>query len=234
MKSELMDSWILNNLYDSCGYTSSQTLRVLQASKFDISLLSFLILLPSVEASPAQSHYCEATWFIMAGSNQLTSLWISFLLRWWRTRAPWQKAQRVCLPSIVTSSTSKPLRDLDTFHYINPWTCFFNFVFRDRIHLRVSCFHKFKTRPFGNCFQQQRPWLPHLAATLVLPHLLPKFLSKNGSFIDVLGLGGSCEMMWTAHLAGCVPCWNSYGRIHSIGTGKVVEEVATKASFAFA
>ena len=54
MKSELMDSWILNNLYNSYGYISSQTLRVLQASKFDISLLSFLILLPSVEASPAQ------------------------------------------------------------------------------------------------------------------------------------------------------------------------------------
>lgn len=72
-------------------------------------------------------HYCETTWLIMAGSHQLTRLWISFLLRWWRTRAPWQKAQRVCLPSRVTSSTSKPLRDLDTFHYINPWTCFFNF-----------------------------------------------------------------------------------------------------------
>lgn len=134
MKSELMDSWILHNLYNSYEYISSQTLRVLQASKIDISLLSFLILLPSVEAaSPAQSAHESllwnymVDWLIMAGSNQLTSLWISFLLRWWRTRAPWQKAQRVCLPSTVTSSTSKPFRDLDTFHYINPWTCFFNF-----------------------------------------------------------------------------------------------------------
>lgn len=106
-----------------------ESYKHLNSSKLDISLphcYPFLFCFQVSRLLLRSSHYCEATWLIMAGSNQLTRLWISFLLRWWRTRAPWQKAQRVCLPATVTS-TSKPFRDLDTFHYINPWTCFFNF-----------------------------------------------------------------------------------------------------------
>ena len=149
-----LNSWILNCNLIYKTLTNTFQIRPYESYKHlnSISHRYPFLFCFQVSRLLLRSSHCEATWLIMAGSNQLTSLWISFLLRWWRTRAPWQKAQRVCLPSTVTSSNSKPLRNLDTFHYINLWTCFFNFetVYVCECHI----FTNSKLAHLENCFQQ--------------------------------------------------------------------------------